>query len=150
MTGFTNGAGQIWLSDVQCNGNENRLTDCTISAFGTPNCTHAEDTGVRCPSCTRGAIRLRGGTNTTGRVEICNSNIWGTVCDDLWGSTDARVVCIQLGFETTGIVPLNKPVWLGIFIILVHVTSLGIFQCQTFQLTIQWPSSVVDESKVVW
>ena len=101
-TGFTNGTGQIWLTDVRCAGTETRLTSCIHSSFGVHNCSHDQDAGVRCPPCTQGAIRLRGGnTNTTGRVEICN-NVWGTVCDDLWGTADAQVTCRQLGFEPIG------------------------------------------------
>ena len=38
----------------------------------------------------------------TGRVEICNRNIWGTVCDDFWGTSEAKVACRQLGFSDVG------------------------------------------------
>ena len=53
--------------------------------------------------CTNGdAIRLRGGSATSGRVEICNNDMWGTVCDASWTSLEARVVCIQLGLPSSG------------------------------------------------
>ena len=49
-TGFTNGAGQIWLDNVQCVGTETRLIDCPALPLGTHNCAHIEDAGVRCQS----------------------------------------------------------------------------------------------------
>ena len=46
---------------------------------------------------------VEGATRLEGRVEICSNNAWGTVCDNGWGETDARVVCRQLDFSVAGI-----------------------------------------------
>ncbi len=52
--------------------------------------------------CADGDIRLQGGNSVSGRVEICNRNVWGTVCDDFWGVLDAQIACVQLGFNSQG------------------------------------------------
>ena len=51
-------------------------------------------------SCTHGSVQLvNGSTSNQGRVEVCVCPSWGTVCDDNFGISEARVVCRQLGYD---------------------------------------------------
>ena len=54
--------------------------------------------------CCDGTVRLAGGSlSNKGRVEVCQSGQWKTVCDNNWSENEARVVCRQLGHSTQGI-----------------------------------------------
>lgn len=53
----------------------------------------------RATNCCQGEIRLVGGSALyEGRVELCLSGQWYTFCDDYLRSTEAGVVCAQLGY----------------------------------------------------
>ena len=52
--------------------------------------------------CGDGEVRLADGREAVmneGRVEICFSETWGTLCDEFWDTSEALVVCRQLGFS---------------------------------------------------
>ena len=92
---------------MQCTGSERRLIDCVSNSGGVNSCTHDEDVALVCRGfirqCDDGTIRLRGGSNAReGRVELCANNAWGTICDNYWDNSDAKVVCRQLGYATVG------------------------------------------------
>lgn len=70
--------------------------------------------------CDNGDIRLIGGEGLyEGRVEVCFSGHWGTVCHNGWDKTDAQVVCRILGYGTENLaIPtttnfFSRPVALG-------------------------------------
>ena len=52
--------------------------------------------------CPNGAVRLTGGDEYNGRVEMCLGGVWGSVCNNFnWRTTAAQVVCRTLGFNST-------------------------------------------------
>ena len=54
-------------------------------------------------SCVDGDIRLvDSSSQLEGRVEMCMNRAWGTVCNNSFSSSDAEVVCTQLGYKFNG------------------------------------------------
>ncbi|XP_071945661.1 scavenger receptor cysteine-rich domain-containing protein DMBT1-like [Antedon mediterranea] len=95
---FGQGRADILLDNVGCSGPETSLISCSNIGIGVHNCAHSEDASVICTGPhPNSEIRLVGGTDGAGRVEINVDGEWGTICDDYWTLEDAQVVCRQLG-----------------------------------------------------
>ncbi|XP_063422569.1 deleted in malignant brain tumors 1 protein-like [Mytilus trossulus] len=114
---FGAGTGPILLDNVICIGAEQDILQCSYD--NQTNCVHSDDVGVICnvtsisttsvpitvqPSnCTPNNldIRLVGPANLigVGYVEVLRNGVWGSICDDLWGKQDARVVCQMLCYD---------------------------------------------------
>ncbi|XP_048767769.2 deleted in malignant brain tumors 1 protein-like [Ostrea edulis] len=113
---FGRGKGPIVLGNVHCTGKESSLWECQNSKW---SCGHYEDAGVKC--FTDSPIRLVGGKSPTeGRVEVYLNGQWGTICQDLFGTSDAKVLCSFLGYGFRGLGAYSSvfgqgtgPVWLN-------------------------------------
>ena len=135
------------MDDLGCSGSQLTLLQCSHRGLGSHNCGHNEDVSVRCSgsktgslhnlkifsdlswclytgSCTNGDVRLVGGSNSTsGRVEVCANNQWGTVCDDYWGNNDAKVICRMLSYPSSGKY-IHSIYYVIVFITMVQVLLL--------------------------
>ncbi|XP_022102539.1 deleted in malignant brain tumors 1 protein-like isoform X2 [Acanthaster planci] len=96
---FGRGEKPVVMNRVACEGTESRLADCPFVCTSYQECGGSHVAGVVCRPKLN-TVRLVGGyNNSSGRVEIYRNDSWGTICDNKWDSTDAGVVCRQLGFS---------------------------------------------------
>ncbi|XP_012368851.1 scavenger receptor cysteine-rich domain-containing protein SCART1-like [Octodon degus] len=131
----------FWLASIQCRPRHDRfLWQCPSASWDQHSCSHQEEAWILCAEknaeipevppqplncsstlgCTEeGSLRLRGGDNCSGRVELWHAGSWGTVCDDSWDLADAEVVCRQIGcgqavdaVHGAAFGPGSGPVWL--------------------------------------
>ncbi|KAM9467801.1 antigen WC1.1-like [Clarias gariepinus] len=98
---FGEGSGHIWADVFDCQGNETHLSQCGISSWSRAACSHKHDAGVICNGSSmafhEGRVRLSGGSECQGEVEIYFRQDWRRVLLDSWSLSEASVLCRQLG-----------------------------------------------------
>ncbi|KAK3517720.1 hypothetical protein QTP70_016391, partial [Hemibagrus guttatus] len=98
---FGEGSGHIWADVFDCQGKETHLSLCGVSSRSRATCSHKHDAGVICNGSSmalhEGRVRLSGGSECQGEVEIYFRQDWRRVLLDSWSLSEASVLCRQLG-----------------------------------------------------
>jgi deleted-in-malignant-brain-tumors protein 1 len=109
----------IGITEVDCLGDEDLLTDCPYRTDADNTICNFENTaGVVCAGepnvqeCTHGDLMLSGsGRDDSGFVLMCFNGNYSTVCGDFWTDADAQVVCRQLGQTVNGAISRMRADW---------------------------------------
>ncbi|XP_049334607.1 scavenger receptor cysteine-rich type 1 protein M130 isoform X12 [Astyanax mexicanus] len=89
------------MSHVKCTGSESTLKHCGSLGWGEHSCNHNMDIELTCSGSSlashEGGVRLSGGMECEGEVEVFFRQEWRRVLLDSWSESEASVVCRQLG-----------------------------------------------------
>ncbi|XP_041452747.1 deleted in malignant brain tumors 1 protein-like [Lytechinus variegatus] len=110
---FDGGDGPFLMDDMQCEGNETRLTDCIFPGFANVhNCAedYTQGAGVICNKPSAVVKLLSGSGSFEGVVEYRFESEPGLICDSDWSDIEADILCRQLGYQHGS---NEKPVSLG-------------------------------------
>ncbi|TRY55240.1 hypothetical protein DNTS_014555, partial [Danionella cerebrum] len=97
---FGEGNGEVRADVLDCDGNETKLSECSVSSWSRADCSHKQDVGVICSNSSlalhEGLVRLSGDRQCEGLVEVFIHQVWRRVLLDSWTLTDSSVLCTQL------------------------------------------------------
>uniref|UniRef100_A0A673KL46 Si:dkey-21h14.8 n=1 Tax=Sinocyclocheilus rhinocerous TaxID=307959 RepID=A0A673KL46_9TELE len=86
---FGEGSDEIWADVFDCDGNETKLSECSISSW-----SRAEYSSLALHD---GLVRLSGERQCEGVLEVFIHRVWRRVLLDSWSLIESSVVCRQLG-----------------------------------------------------
>uniref|UniRef100_A0A672NT11 Si:ch211-161n3.4 n=1 Tax=Sinocyclocheilus grahami TaxID=75366 RepID=A0A672NT11_SINGR len=86
---FGEGSDEIWADVFDCDGNETKLSECSISSWSRAECSPL--------ALHDGLVQLSGERQCEGEVEVFIHQVWRRVLLDSWSLTESSVVCRQLG-----------------------------------------------------
>lgn len=105
LTTYKNGNKRILLDNVECDGWETDIMNCPHDGWGTHDCSHEEDVGVRCEQ------NWRLSRSTEGFVEVQITDSYIPVCNTNYSE---EKICQSLGLvrsnKIVGVVPATSKI----------------------------------------
>uniref|UniRef100_A0A8C1IY27 Si:ch211-161n3.4 n=1 Tax=Cyprinus carpio TaxID=7962 RepID=A0A8C1IY27_CYPCA len=93
---FGEGSNETWADVFDCDGNETKLSECSISSWSRAELKFliSSDSSLALHD---GLVRLSGERQCEGELEVFIHQVWRRVLLDSWSLTESSVVCRQLG-----------------------------------------------------